>query len=95
MKDHNPGLAPDRRDKGGEFSIEHPDRVENVAWQTRAAPPTAEENALADALQVLFADEIYDLPHIAERLNGLVKPPAAASRWTEDLLRAELHRLGA
>jgi hypothetical protein len=94
MKDHNPGLTPDRRDKGGEASIEHPDRVENIAWQTRAAPPTAEENAFADALQALFADDIQDLPRIAERLDGLVKPPGGAARWTEALLRAELRRLG-
>ena len=94
MTNHNPGLTPDRRDKGSEAGIEHPDRVENIAWQTRAAPPTVAENALADALQAIFADEIYELPRIAERLDGLVKPPAGAPRWTEALVRAELKRLG-
>ena len=94
MKDYNPGLTPDRRDKGCEAGIERPDRVENIAWQTRAAPPTADENALADALQTLFAAETYDLARIVERLDGLVKPPAGAARWTEALVRAELRRLG-
>lgn len=94
MKDHNPGLTPDLRDKGSEAGIERPDRVENVAWQTRAAPPTAAENALADALQTLFAAEIYDLTRIVERLDSLIEPPAGAERWTEALLRAELRRLG-
>ena len=94
MKDHNPGLTPSRDDKGSEAGIEHPDRVENIAWQTRAAPPTVAENALADALQAIFAQEIYELPQVVERLNGLVPPPTGASRWTEAVLSAELARLG-
>jgi hypothetical protein len=94
MKDHNPGLTPDRRDKGSEAGIEHPDRVQNIPWQTRQAPPTAAENALADALQAIFADEIYDLPRIVARLDGSLPPPAGTPRWTEAALRAELKRLG-
>jgi hypothetical protein len=96
--DHNPHLARPRSandDKGTEAGIERPDRVENVAWQTRAAPPTDAENALADALQAIFADEVYDLAQIVERLNRLgIAPTAGAGRWTEASLRAELGRLG-
>jgi hypothetical protein len=92
--EHNPLLTPAPADKGGETSIEHPAKVENVAWQTRAAPPTARENALADALQSLFAEEIHDLPTLAWRLQGLVPPPEGAATWTEAALAAELHRLG-
>ena len=95
MKDHNPGLTPDLSDKGSEAGIEHPDRVVNIPWQTRAAPPTDEENRLADALQTIFAKEIYDLPRIVEMLDGIVPPPAGSQRWTESVLRAELARLGA
>jgi hypothetical protein len=95
MKDYNPGLTPDRNDKGSEAGIEHPDRVENIAWQTRAAPPTAAEDAFADALQAIFAEDIFDLAKIVERLNDLVPPPAGAARWTEAAVRAELARLGA
>jgi Recombinase-like helix-turn-helix domain len=95
MKDHNPGLTPSRLDKGSAAGIEHPDRVENIAWQTRAAPPTAEEDALADALTTIFGAEIYDLPEIVARLDALVKPPQGAARWSEALLRAALARLGA
>ncbi len=96
--DHNPHLAPARYandDKGSEAGIERPDAVVNVAWQTRAAPPTAYEQALADALQAIFAEEIDDLPRIIARLdaNG-VTPPAGAARWTEASFRAELARLG-
>ncbi len=94
MSDHNPGLTPDPRDKGSEAGIEQPDRIGNIAWQTRAAPPGDAENALADALQAIFAEEIYELPGIVQRLIGRVPPPAGAARWTEALLAAELARLG-
>ncbi len=94
MKDHNPGLTPDPRDKGHEAGIEHPGGVENIAWQTRAAPPTDAENALADALQAIFAEEIYDLPGIVARLTGSVPPPEGSQHWTTALLAAELRRLG-
>jgi hypothetical protein len=94
MDDHNPGLTPDPRNKGHEGGIEHPDRVRNIAWQTRAVPPSDAENALADALQAIFAEDIYELPGIVARLQGRVPPPAGAARWTEALLAAELHRLG-
>jgi hypothetical protein len=94
MTDHNPFLTPDPRDKGTEAGIEGPDRVRNIAWQTRAAPPTDAENAFADALQAIFAEEIYDLPGIVQRLNGRVPPPEGWARWTEAALAAELRRLG-
>jgi predicted transcriptional regulator len=95
--DHNPHLAPDAAgdDKGNEAGIERPDRVDNVAFQTRRAPPTASENALADALQALFAAEVYDLASVVAGLErrGLA-PPAGEARWTEAAFRAELSRLG-
>ena len=96
--DRNPNLARPRQandDKGTEASIEHPAKVENICWQTRAAAPTAAENALADALQTIFADDIFELPRIVERLNraGLAEPDGAPA-WTETSLRAELRRLG-
>jgi len=96
--DYNPHLAPGRKandDKGTEAGIEHPDRVENYTWQTRPAPPTAAESALADALQAIFAEEVWELPQIVARLNERgIAPPAGAQRWTEAAFRAELARLG-
>jgi hypothetical protein len=96
--DHNPNLARPRQandDKGSEASIEHPDKVENICWQTRPAPPTAAENALADALQAIFGDDIHELPQIVERLNrARLAAPDGAPAWTEASLRAELRRLG-
>ena len=95
--DYNRQLAPvgqPESRKGGEATIEDPARVENLRWQTRPAPPTAAENALADALQTIFGEEVYALDGIVERLNGMkVAPPAGASVWTEESFRAEVRRL--
>lgn len=99
MQDYNPGLAPTRHsndEKGGPDGIEIPDKVENIGWQTRAASPTPAELALADALQAIFAEQVTDLPGIVHRLNLRgVAVPSGAGAWTEEIFRAELHRLGA
>ena len=96
--DHNPYLAVGNApsvDKGGPATIEVPEAVENVVWQTRPAPLTEGERALADALQAIFADAEYDLPRLVERLNASgVRPPEGATAWTEDGFRAEIARLG-
>jgi hypothetical protein len=96
MSDANPGLGPDLAGtKGGEHTLEQPGEARNLVWQSRAAPPTAAENRLADALQRIFGDAVYDLPGIVARLNqaGLVGPGGDA--WTEASFTAELARLGA
>ena len=96
--DHNPHLDPAARlgdDKGSEAGIERPDRVQNIAFQTRPVPPSPAENALADALQAIFATEIYDLAGIVAGLEQRgVAPPAGEPRWTEAAFRAEMRRLG-
>jgi len=80
--------------KGGEATIEESARVRNLRWQTRPAPLTDAENALADALQSIFTEEVYDLPGVVERLNCMkIAPPVGASAWTEESFRAELRRL--
>ena len=80
--------------KGDESSLERVHDVANVRWQTRAAPPTAYENALGDALQAIFAEEIYDLPDVVRRLNerGVRSPDGAP--WTDSAFTAEMARLG-
>jgi hypothetical protein len=96
MLDYNPHLAPAETtdNKGGPATIEDPAQVENVRWQTRPAPLTAHEDALADALQAIFADEIYALDRIVERLNALkIAPPGGAMVWSEENFRAEIARL--
>jgi hypothetical protein len=91
---HNPFLTPGTHNKSGAASIETPSQVTNIAWQTRERPPTAEENALADALQALFAEGIADLPSLALRLQSMLPPPSGAPAWSEAVLAAELKRLG-
>ena len=98
MADFNPSLArlgTDQEPKGSPAGLEIPDKVENIAWQTRAASPTPAEDALADALQAIFNAEVYELPQVVEGLNARgVKPPSGAPRWTEEIFRSELARLG-
>ena len=71
------------------------DVVENLVWQTRAAPPTAYENALGDALQRIFADGVEELASIVGQLNRTGPKPSGAEAWTGDLFMAEMKRLGA
>lgn len=70
------------------------DETRNVVWQQRAADPTVYENALGDALEEIFAAEIYDLPSIVERLNEMGPQPQDGGSWTEDAFQAEMKRLG-
>jgi hypothetical protein len=80
--------------KGSSATIEDPARVENLCWQTRPAPLTPDENSLADALQSIFAGEVYDLHAIVDRLNQMkIAPPTGASGWTEENFRTEMRRL--
>ncbi|MGE3933156.1 MAG: recombinase-like helix-turn-helix domain-containing protein [Rhodospirillaceae bacterium] len=66
----------------------------NVPWQTRAAPQTDYERALADALEHILA-ETHDLDGIVAGLNaaGLRTPDGKA--WTPDSFQAVIKRLGA
>ncbi len=99
MPDHNVALqqwlAKGGDTKGDEASIERVDQVQNVRWQTRPAPLSDYENALADTLQAIFGDEVYDLPGIVRRLNERGPKPPNAAAWTEELFTAERARLGA
>ncbi len=99
MIDHNVALKQwlekSGDTKGDESSIERPDAVQNVRWQTRAAAPTDYENRLGDALQEIFAEGIYDLPGLVAALNARGVGTQAGAAWTEDSFAAEMARLGA
>ncbi len=98
MSEHNvvfqEWLARSAGTKGDADSIERPDEVENIRWQTRPAPLSDYENALADALQAIFGEEIYDLPAIVRRLDERGPKPPTGTTWTEELFVAEMARLG-
>ena len=95
--DYNPQLAATSgsdNSKGSPATIEDPAQVKNLCWQTRSAPLSDGEAALADALQTIFAGEFYELDGIVERLNRMkIVPPAGTSTWTEEGFRAEIRRL--
>ena len=96
MNDANPWLGPDLAGtKGGEHTLERPGEALNLVWQSRAAAPTAAENRLADALQRIFADAVYDLPGIVARLNQAELAGPGGAPWTAASFTAELARLGA
>jgi hypothetical protein len=91
---YNPFLEPSNTSaKGGEVTIEHPATVANIQWQTRPAPLTDEENALADALVAIFAKEIWDLADVVAALNRMGPSPVSGGRWTDETLTAALARL--
>ena len=97
--DHNPALSPPDhgvgdRNKGGEDTLELPGRTANLRWQTREKPPTDYENALADALQDMFAREIYELPEIVAGLNDVGIPALDGEPWTPESFKAAMREMG-
>ena len=99
QKDFNPALAPASREvgdrnKGGEDTVERPGQVTNLRWQTRSKPPSDYENALADALQDLFAREVYDLPAIVDGLNEVGVPAPDGEPWTPEGFKSAMRDLG-
>ena len=92
--DWNPWLTKTNENKGGPDYLETYDPPTLLPWQTRSAPPTEYEQALADALQEIFVEEVYDLPGIVGRLNESgVKPPEEGG-WTEANFQSVMKRLG-
>jgi hypothetical protein len=88
--EHNPFLRP--TPPGARGSVE---RRENIAWQHRAEPPSAFENALGDALEAIFASGIEELPRLVDELNKRASRDRAGKPWTEESFQAEMQRLGA
>ncbi|MHA1536341.1 MAG: recombinase-like helix-turn-helix domain-containing protein [Alphaproteobacteria bacterium] len=97
MIDYNPFLR-ERRDgpeltKGDADSIETYNPPRLTEWQTRPAPPAADENALGDALEAMFSEEVYELARIVARLNDRGPRAADGNPWTEASFMAEMKRL--
>jgi hypothetical protein len=91
--DHNPHLrraqgSVERRTpaRGSIVSRSEP----NLAWQTRAAPPTEHENALADALEKVFEDGAEELSDVVAGLNRLGVRAPDGTPWTTDRLAEAL-----
>ena len=97
--EHNPFLrpwqAPSPNNVAGKGQIEAPGQAKNIVWQTRAAPPTAYENALGDAFEQAFEGGAQSLEEVVQGLNaaGLRSPGGQA--WSVSSFEAEIARLGA
>jgi hypothetical protein len=97
--DHNPNLKPWQKPEpnnvAGKGHIEVPGQTGNIVWQNRAAPATAYENALGDALEQVFEDGALSVEEVVRGLNaaGLCRPDGGA--WTVEQFEHEMARLGA
>ena len=96
---YNPNLAPWERpapnNVAGKGHIEQPGKVANIVWQTRAAMPTAYEDALGDALEAAFEAGAKSPEDIVRSFNRAGLLGADGQAWTEERFLAEMRRLGA
>nr|WP_238262917.1 recombinase-like helix-turn-helix domain-containing protein [Cupriavidus pauculus] len=96
---YNPNLVPWERSApnnvAGKGHIEKPGHVPNIVWQTRAAAPTAYENALGDALEAAFEGGAKSPEDIVRAFNRAGLLAADGQSWTEEGFLAEMRRLGA
>ncbi|RAI43819.1 hypothetical protein CH341_12335 [Rhodoplanes roseus] len=69
----------------------------DLARQSCGRDLTAEEAALAVALERIFATGTHDFAIVVERLtaDAVVAPLSGATTWTVDLLEAELTAINA
>ena len=80
--------------EAGKGVIQAPSGIENVAWQTRGAEPTAYEAALTDALEEMFDGGVETLPDIVAGLNERNIHAPDGSPWMEETFQTEIKRLG-
>ncbi|MGE5794223.1 MAG: recombinase-like helix-turn-helix domain-containing protein [Bacteroidota bacterium] len=65
-----------------------------IQWQTRPALPSEYESTLADALEQIFAQRVYELPEIVAALNREGVHTPAGEAWTEANFQSTLRELG-
>jgi hypothetical protein len=96
--DHNPHLRPWRRPRpegsAGKGHVENVAEMANIPWQTRAAPPTDYENALADAVVQAFESGAEELSDMVASLNNQGVHAPDGQPWTEESFALEMKRLG-
>ena len=98
VPDFNPYIAayrdPRPNQTAGVGQIFEGGARELIVWQTRAAPPTDYEEALASALEQIFTQRVYELPDIVAALNreGIRTP--GGETWTEANFQSTFRELG-
>ena len=65
-----------------------------IQWQTRPAVPSEYEQTLADTLEQIFWQKVYDLPGIVAALNRDGVRTPAGEAWTEANFQSTLRELG-
>jgi len=90
-----PWLAAQPNNVAGKGQIEVPGQLPNIIWQSRAALPSAYENALGDVLERVFADGAVSIDEVVAGLNAQAFRSAEGGQWTSASFEAEMARLGA
>lgn len=92
--DFNPYLKTEKVDTGsggGKGFIEAPDDFRfNIIHQTRSASPDEYENALCDALQNLFLQDITDIEGLVKGLNAAEFRSRNGAIWTVESFEATM-----
>ena len=65
------------------------------AHQSRAAEPTATENAIGDVIERCYAAGVTECGPIVDALNTAQVPAPEGTAWTVETFQAEMRRLGA
>ncbi len=86
---HNPFLTKRPASRG------EVEKTVNIEWQTRAAPPTEQEDRLGDALERVFAKGVESLPEVVAQLNAEGSRDPAGDPWTQASFQEHMKRLGA
>ena len=72
--------------------MEKPGQAVNVAWQTRAAPPTDFENRVGDALEQAFAQGAESLQEVLAAFAKIDLKDERGQPWTEASLQEWLRQ---
>jgi hypothetical protein len=98
VQDFNPYLEAYRNRRPGQgagaghiFKTAERDLIQ---WQTRPSLPSEYHSTLADALEQIFAQQIYDLPGIVAALNREDVRTPGGEPWTEASFQDTLRELG-
>jgi hypothetical protein len=68
--------------------------TDRIWQQRRGRAPTAREDAMGEALERIFDDGVEDLDGIVARLAELGVAAADGGKWTAELFREEIAKLG-
>ena len=65
-----------------------------IVWQTRPAVPSEYESMLADTLEQIFSQRVYELPEIVAALNREGVRTPGGELWTERSFQDIFRELG-